>query len=140
MTIDHLHNCQTTTSGVLSSQSHKQHQTTGGLFSKTFHANVPFVSFFSIYFFLIFTQHHAVQKFEPSKYSKSFLRIPWRPMTIAKLLQLVCAPTKTTSYFRPRVAYFQRRFGPMCPSSVFFLFFFNFLTSANTMLSRNLSC
>ena len=51
-------------------------------------------------------------------YSKSFLRIIWRPMTIAKPLQVVCSPPKITSNFRPRVAYFQRRFGPMCPSSV----------------------
>ena len=50
-------NCQTTTSGVLSSQNHKQLQTTGGLFSKTFRANVPFVSFsflFFIFYFLFF--------------------------------------------------------------------------------------
>ena len=39
-----LDNCQTTRSCVLSSQNHKQLQTTGGLFSKTFRANVPFVS------------------------------------------------------------------------------------------------
>ena len=57
-------NCQTTTSGVLSSQNHKQVQTTGGLFSKTFRANVPFVFFFFYLHFFFFTQHHAVQKFE----------------------------------------------------------------------------
>ena len=28
-------------------------------------------------------------------YSKSFLRILWRPMTIAKPLQVVCSPPKT---------------------------------------------
>ena len=37
-------NCQTPTSGVLSSQNHKQRQTTGGLFSNTFRASVPIVS------------------------------------------------------------------------------------------------
>ena len=46
-------NCQTTTSGVVSSQNHKQLQTTGSLFSKTFRANVPFVSFFFLFFFIL---------------------------------------------------------------------------------------
>ena len=54
-------NHQTTTSGVLPSQNHKQLQTTGGLFSKTFRANVPFDSFY----FLLIIHHHAVQKSEP---------------------------------------------------------------------------
>ena len=54
-------------------------------------------------------------------------------MTIAKPLQVVCSPRKSTSNFRPRVAYLQRCFGPMCPSSVFFLF------SPTTLFSRNLS-
>ena len=42
-------NCQTTTSGVRSYQNHKLLQTTGGLFSKTFRVNVPFVSFFYVF-------------------------------------------------------------------------------------------
>ena len=51
-------------------------------------------------------------------YYKSFLRILWRPMTIAKPLWVVCSLPKNTSNFRPRAAYFQRPFGPICPSSV----------------------
>ena len=46
-------NCHATTSDALSSPNHKQFQTTGGLFSKTFRANVPFVSLF-------FTSHHTM--------------------------------------------------------------------------------
>ena len=124
-------NCQTTTSGVFSSQYHKHLQTTGGLFSKPFRANVSFVNFS---FFFYFTQHNVVWKFELFKCSKCFVRILWRPMTIAEPLQLVCSPPKITSNFRPQMVYFQRRFGPMCPSSVLFFF-----TSPNPMLSRNLS-
>ena len=109
---------QTTTSGVLSSQEHKHLQTTGRLFLMTFRSNVPFGSFF-----FHFSQHRVVQKFELLKYSKSFLRFPWRPKTFAKPLPVVCSPPAITSNIRPRVVYFQRRFGPMCPSSVFFFLF-----------------
>ena len=66
---------------------------------------------------------------------KVFFRILWRPMTIGKPLKVVCSPPKNTRNFRPRVAYFQRRFGPMRPSSVFFIFY----SSPNTNWSRNLS-
>ena len=115
---------------VLSSQNHKQLQTTGGLFSKTFRANVPFVSFF-----FYFPQHHVVQKFEPYKYSKSFLRIVWRPMRIAKQQQVVRSPSLITSIdLQTTGGLFSKTFRANVPLvSLFF-------TSHHTMLSRNLSC
>ena len=60
-------------------------------------------------------------------------------MTIAKPLQVVCSPPKITSNFRPRVAYFQRRFGTMGPSPVLFILFLIFYSSPQIILSRSLS-
>ena len=74
----------------------------------------------SVFFFFCFSQHRVVQKFELLKYSKSFFRFLWRPTTIAKPLPVVCSPPAITGNVRPRVVYFQRRFGPICPPSAFF--------------------
>ena len=73
--------------------------------------------------FFYFSQQRVVQKCELSKYSKSFVRFLWRPTTIAKPLPVVCSPPAITSNVRPKVVNFQRRFEPMCPSSVFFFIF-----------------
>ena len=62
-----------------------------------------FTLFLSIVFFFI---------------SKTLFQIIVIIIIIAKSLQVVCSLPKITSNFRPRVAYFQRRFGPMCPSLV----------------------